>query len=134
MQPFKKLAVWEKAHALVLRVHRATEGSALHASPGLSAQLRRAIVAIPTNIAEGTGHSSPAQFNRFLEIAIASAAEADYQLLLSRDLELLSAREYAQLEARLGEVRAMLVSLRKRVLERVDATKTRSANQRKPKE
>ena len=99
----------------------------MHRSPGLSAQLRRSITAIPTNIAEGTGHPSQAQFNRFLEIALASASEADYQLLLARDLELLSSREYAQLEARLSEVRAMLLGLRKRVLERAGATRTRPA-------
>jgi four helix bundle protein len=131
MQAYKRLAVWEKAHELVLRVHRATDGAEMRGSPGLSAQLRRAVVAIPTNIAEGTGHASPAQFNRFLEIAIASAAEADYQLLLARDLDFLSARAYAQLEARLGEVRAMLIGLRKRVLERAESTKSRPANQKK---
>ncbi len=122
MLPFRRLAVWEKAHELTLRVHRATEGGAMHRSPGLGAQLRRSITAIPTNIAEGSGHSSQAQFSRFLEIAIASAAEADYQLLLAKDLDLFSGKEYAQLEARLSEVRAMLVALRKRVVERSKST------------
>jgi len=126
MHPFRKLAVWEKAHELTLRVHRATESPAMHRSPGLSAQLRRSIAAIPTNIAEGTGHPSQAQFNRFLEIALASSSEADYQLLLAKDLELISAREYAQLEARLSEVRAMLIGLRKRVLERSKVAKVPS--------
>jgi four helix bundle protein len=125
MLAFKRLAVWEKAHELALRVHRATESGVMHRSPGLSSQLRRSIIAIPTNIAEGTGHPSQAQFNRFLEIALASASEADYQLLLARDLELLSSREYAQLEARLSEVRAMLLGLRRRVLERVGTTRAR---------
>lgn len=127
MLAFRRLAVWEKAHELAIRVHRATESGVMHRSPGLSSQLRRSIIAIPTNIAEGTGHPSQAQFNRFLEIALASASEADYQLLLARDLELLSSREYAQLEARLSEVRAMLLGLRKRVLERAGATRARPA-------
>jgi len=118
VQPFRKLTVWAKAHELAVRVHRATESANMRVSPGLSSQLRRAVVAIPTNIAEGSGHPSQAQFNRYLEIAIASACEADYQLLLARDLELLSSREHAQLEARLSEVRAMLMGLRKKVLER----------------
>ncbi len=118
MQSFKRLAVWEKAHELTIRVHQATEGGALSRSPGLAAQLRRSITAIPTNIAEGAGHSSQAQFNRFLEIAFASACEADYQLLLARDLGLLTGKQYAQLEARLTEVRAMVMGLRKRVIEK----------------
>ena len=74
------------------------------------------MAAIPANIAEGAGHASQAQFNRFLEIALASAREADYQLLLAKDLGLLPAREYAFIEARLTEVQAMLMGLRKRVL------------------
>jgi four helix bundle protein len=123
MQSFKKLVVWEKAHALTLLVYRLTETSAIHRFPGLSSQLRRAVAAIPTNIAEGAGHASQAQFNRFLEIALASASEAEYQLLLARDLDLVNQRAYAQLEARLGEVRAMLLGLRKRIASRSEATK-----------
>ena|SRR5688572_27243362 len=127
MFPFRRLAVWEKSHELTLRVYRATDGPATRRFPGLSSQLRRAMAAVPTNIAEGAGHASQAQFNRFLEIAIASAHEVDYHLLLARDLELLSAREYAFLEARLGEVQAMLLGLRKRVVERVREGKRKGA-------
>jgi len=123
MQPFKRLAVWEKAHELTLRIYRVTEGGALHRFPGLGAQLRRAVSAIPTNIAEGAGHASQAQFNRFLEISLASASEVEYQLLLARDLGLLQAKEYAQLEARLGEVRAMVLGLRKRILSKSEDEK-----------
>ncbi|MCL4213741.1 MAG: four helix bundle protein [Gemmatimonadales bacterium] len=123
MFPFRRLAVWEKAHALTLRVYRATEGPQTRRFPGLQAQLRRAVAAIPTNISEGSGHASQAQFNRFLEIALASAREADYHLLLARDLEILSEREYAHLEARLSEVQGMLMGLRKRVLERLRENK-----------
>jgi four helix bundle protein len=119
MYPFRRLAVWEKAHELTVRVFRATEGPTERRFPGLSAQLCRAVAAIPANIAEGTGHASDAQFNRFLEIAIASAHEADYHLLLAKDLGQLSAKDYAQLEARLGVVQGMLLGLRKRVNERL---------------
>lgn len=131
MLPFRRLAVWEKAHELALRVHRVVESGALQRSPGLGAQLLRAVTAIPTNIAEGSGHSTQAQFNRFLEIALASASEADYQLLLAKDLGLITAREYAQFEARISEVRAMLSALRKRVLQRV--TDERSKGRRPAK-
>jgi four helix bundle protein len=118
MQPFQRLAVWEKAHQLTLRIYRVTAGATIQRYPGLGAQLRRAVVAIPTNIAEGAGHASQAQFNRFLEIALASASEVEYQILLARDLGLIAAREYAQIEARTGEVRAMLLGLRKRIASR----------------
>jgi four helix bundle protein len=117
--PFRRLSVWEKAHELTLRVFNATEGAQYRKFPGLVGQLRRAIAAIPANIAEGAGHSTDPQFNRFLEIAVASAHEADYHMLLAKDLQVLSSREYAQLEARLSEVRQMLIGLRKRVMERM---------------
>ena len=119
MYPFRRLAVWEKSHALTLRVYRLTDGAMTRRYPGLASQLRRSIAAIPANIAEGAGHASDPQFNRYLEIALASAREADYHLLLARDLQAIEARDYAMLEARLSEAQAMLMGLRKRVLERI---------------
>ncbi len=120
MYPFKKLAVWEKAHALTLRTYELTDGPMTRRFPGLASQLRRAIASIPANIAEGAGHMTDPQFNRFLEIALASAHEADYHLLLARDLHAITVRDYAHLEARLSEVKQMMQGLRKRVLARID--------------
>ena len=119
MYPFRKLTVWEKAHQLTLRVYAVTDGNGTRRYPVLSSQLRRSIASIPANIAEGAGHSTDPQFNRFLEIALASAREADYHLLLAKDLQAITEKDYAILEARLSEVQGMLVGLRKRVLERV---------------
>ena len=124
MFPFRRLAVWQKAHELTLRVYQVTDGAAQHRFPALSSQLRRSIASIPANIAEGAGHASQAQFNRFLEIALASAREADYHLLLARDLGLLTPKVYAGLEARVSEVQQMLSGLRRRVLEQ--ATRARA--------
>ncbi|MEX2182750.1 MAG: four helix bundle protein [Gemmatimonadaceae bacterium] len=130
MYPFRRLAVWEKAHALTLRCFQVTESVTGRRFPGLVAQFRRAVASIPANIAEGAGHSTDPQFNRFLEIAIASSLEADYHLLLARDLGVISGKDYAQLEARLSEVRQMLTGLRKRVLERMRLAGTRREGER----
>jgi four helix bundle protein len=119
MYPFRKLSVWEKAHALTLRAYAVTDGTVARRYPVLCSQLRRAIASIPANIAEGAGHSTDPQFNRFLEIALASAREADYHLLLAKDLSAITEKDYAILEARLSEVQGMLMGLRKRVLERI---------------
>jgi four helix bundle protein len=127
---FRRLAVWEKAHALTLRSFLLTESASGRRFPGLVAQFRRAVASIPANLAEGAGHSTDPQFNRFLEIAIASSLEADYHLLLARDLEIISGKDYAQLEARLSEVRQMLTGLRKRVLERIRLSGTTRAGER----
>jgi four helix bundle protein len=125
MYPFRKLVVWEKAHELTLRTYALTEAPAWRRFPGMTLQLRRAIASVPANLAEGAGHATDPQFNRFLEIALASAREADYHLLLARDLGVLGSKDYAVLEARLSEVQGMLMGLRKRVLERVRAGRRR---------
>ncbi len=132
MYLFRRLAVWEKAHELTLRVYGLTEGAMLRRYPGLASQLRRAVSAVPANIAEGAGHSTDPQFNRYLEIALASAREADYHLLLAKDLQAITARDYAILEARLSEVQGMMMGLRKRVLERVRAKGKRGGRTASP--
>ena len=130
MYPFRRLTVWEKAHELTLRVYRATENATFRRFPALASQLRRAVSSVPANVAEGAGHATDPQFNRYLEIALASAREADYHLLLAKDLEAIGPKEYAVLEARLGEVQGMLMGLRKRVLERIHKRPTPSGAKR----
>jgi four helix bundle protein len=117
MYPFQRLNVWEKSHELTVRVYGATDGPVGRRFPGLCSQLRRAVSAIPANIAEGAGHASQAQFSRYLAIAIASSHEAQYHFLLAKDLGAITGTEYAHLEARMKEVQAKLVLLRKRVVQ-----------------
>lgn len=124
MQDFKKLAVWEKAHELVLEVYRTTGRLPERGYPGLVSQLRRAAASIPANIVEGCGHSSQAEFARFLQLAGASALEVAYHLLLARDLGLLSHVQYARLEARTIQVRQMLGGLFRRVRTDLGSTKS----------
>lgn len=126
MYPFRRLLVWGKAHELTLRVYQVTEGAVTRRYPGLTSQLRRAVSSIPANIAEGAGHSTEPQFNRFIKVAQASAREADYHLLLAKDLGAITSKEYATIEARLSEIQAMLFGLRKRVQERMRQKGARS--------
>ncbi len=119
MHPFRRLAVWEKAHELVLLAYPVTEGPMQRRFPSLANQLRRALAAIPANIAEGAGHASQAQFNRYLTIALASAREAEYHLLLAKDLGAIELKQYAGLEARLGAVTGMLFKLRSTIAKRM---------------
>jgi four helix bundle protein len=130
MQDFKKLAVWEKAHELVLEVYCLTARVPDRNFPGLLSQVRRASASIPANIVEGCGHSSQAEFARFLQMAGASALELAYHLLLARDLGALTAVQYARLEARTMQVRQMLGGLIRRV-RRDLAESTRSGRRRR---
>jgi four helix bundle protein len=124
VQDFRRLDVWTKAHELVLETHRSLGRTQDRAYPGLSSQMRRAAAAIPTNIAEGCGHSTRREFARFLQIALASAHELDYHLLLAHDLGALAGPPYARLDARTTQVKQMLSALLRRVRERPDGERT----------
>lgn len=125
MQDFKNLDVWTKSHELVLEVYRCTTTVHERRAPGLTSQLRRASSAIPANIAEGCGHASQREFARFLQIAVASAHELQYHLLLGKDLGVIPIASYARLEARTEQVKRMLGGLTAKV--RRDITRSGSS-------
>ena len=108
MQDFKQLKVWEKSHALTLAVYLANRGFPKEELYGLTSQLRRAVSSIPANIAEGCGRNSGPELRRFLEIAMGSASECEYHLLLSRDLQILPPEVHNQLNTDVSEVKRML--------------------------
>jgi four helix bundle protein len=83
---FEDLIVWQKAHAWVLAAYRFTEAFPTKETYGMTAQLRRAAVSIPANIAEGFKKSGVADKRRFMNIAQGSVEECRYYLILSRDL------------------------------------------------
>jgi four helix bundle protein len=108
MRDFRELKVWHKAHALTLDVYRVTQSFPRHELYGLTSQIRRAAVSIGANIAEGAGKNSSAEFGRFLQIALGSASELEYHLLLSRDLGYLIPEIYALLSQQTIETKKML--------------------------
>lgn len=109
MQSFRDLLVSQKAHAMTLCIYRETSSFPSCELYGLSAQVRRAAVSIGSNIAEGCGRNAGADFARFLQIAMGSASEVEYQLLLAHDLGYLD--NYSELEADITEVKRVLASL-----------------------
>ena len=111
MQDFKKMRVWEKSHKLTLRVYKATGSFPPEEMYGLVSRMRRASSSIAANIAEGCGRGSDADFRRFLHIAMGSASELEYHLLLSRDLHYLGENDYQSLNGAVTEVKRMLTSL-----------------------
>ena len=111
MRDFRSLKVWRKAHDLTLVVYQATRGFPKEELFGLTSQIRRSCESIPANIAEGCGRSGGAELSRFLQIAMGSASELEYHLLLSQDLQLLNGSQYKRLSGDLIEVKRMLTSL-----------------------
>jgi four helix bundle protein len=110
MQNFRNLKVWEKAHKLTLSAYQVTAMFPKYELYGLSSQLRRACASIAANIAEGCGRQSDPEMSRFLYMAMGSACEAEYHLLLERDLTFLPTSEYQTLNAQVVEVKKMLAS------------------------
>ncbi len=109
MQSFKNLKVWEKGHQLTLSVYKATAKFPKDELYGLTSQIRRASSSIPANVAEGCGRAGK-EFGRFLQIAMGSASELEYHLLLAHDLGLLSDPDHKALESQTIELKRMLSS------------------------
>lgn len=115
MKNFRDIKAWEKAHALAVKVYAATESFPKEERYGVTSQIRRATTSIPTNIAEGCGRDSDADFARFLQIALGSASEVEYLLLLCRDLGLLDTASHAELHEAVVEVKRMLSAFTRRL-------------------
>jgi four helix bundle protein len=111
MQDFRKLTVWQRAHALTLDVYRATDALPAAERYGLMSQMRSAAVSIASNIAEGCGRSSDADFARFLHNAVGSANELECQIIIARDLGYLTPDVAERLSGLRSEVKRMLVAL-----------------------
>lgn len=111
MQSFRDLQVWRKSHELTIGVYRVSSSFPKSEMYGLASQVRRASSSIPANIAEGCGRGGNVEFARFLQIAMGSASELEYHLLLAFDLKLLEEEQYAPLADQIGEVKRMLTAL-----------------------
>ena len=108
MADFTKYRVWLSAHALVLDLYRSTSSFPREEQYDLVRQIRRSASSIPTNLAEGIGKRGDKEKARFANIAIGSAYELEYQLLLARDLGYLTTSEHNALSSTLITVRKML--------------------------
>ena len=122
MQDFKQLKVWQKSHALVLRIYTATSTFPDSERYGLTSQMRRAAASVPANIAEGCARAGRSEFRQFLYVSAGSASELEYFLLLARDLRLITEKQHAALDGSLGEIRRMLTGLIQRVDGRTSQT------------
>ena len=108
MKDFRELKVWEKSHQLALAVYKLTATFPKDELYGLTSQIRRACVSIAANIAEGCGRSGDAELARFLQIAMGSASELEYHLLLARDLHFVNGTDYQEIHKQVTEVKRML--------------------------
>ena len=115
MKDFRTLMVWDRAHGLALLVYKVTQAFPKEELYGLTSQMRRAAASVPANIAEACGRSGSGDFHRFLSVAMGSAVELEYFLLLARDLALVSCESYESANGQTVEVQRMLGSLIRKV-------------------
>lgn len=108
---FESLKVWHLAHALALKVYLLSRQFPRDERFGITAQLHRAALAIPTNIAEGSARQYSREFLQFCSIARGSIAETQYLLRFILDLKLINVNEYTDLRQEYEQVGKMVNSL-----------------------
>jgi four helix bundle protein len=104
-----RLLVWKESIELVKDVYEATRKFPTEEMYGLSSQMRRAAVSVPSTIAEGAGRSGSVEFRRFLVIARGSLSELDTQTVIARELDFL--RDAGSLDLRIERVFSLLGGL-----------------------
>lgn len=110
-QSFRDLIVWQRAMQLTVKVYRLTQAFLREELYGLSSQIRRSAVSIPSNIAEGQGRLSPGEFRQFLGIARGSTCEVQTQLEIARSLGMGDPQLIEEAESLSIEVRKMLFAM-----------------------
>ena len=109
MRDFHKLGIWQRSHQLTLDVYKVSQVFPKDELFGLTSQVRRAASSIPTNLAEGCGRASNKDYAHFLQIAIGSASEVEYELLLAHDLEYINDEAFNKLTSETIAIRKMII-------------------------
>jgi four helix bundle protein len=99
MHNYHELKIWQESRNLVKNIYTLTAHFPKEEIYGLTSQIRRSVVSIPSNIAEGTGRNSDKEFQRFLDYAIGSLFELETQITLANDLNFLSQEEYKKIHS-----------------------------------
>ena len=112
MGGYKELRVWKDAYDLTKDIYKITKGFPEDERYGLTSQMRRAVISIPANIAEGYSRNHPKEYIQFVTISLGSCNELGVYLLLSKDLGLISEGAFNELNDKNNGVGQMLSSLR----------------------
>ena len=111
LKDYKELQVWQKAYQLCVAIYKRTNTFPKEERYGITSQIRRAAVSIPSNIAEGYGRKTTKEYIQALYIAYGSVCELETQILLSNDLGYINAEDLEQLQKSLGDIERMLKGL-----------------------
>ena len=115
MRTHHDLDVWKNSIHLVTLIYRATESFPKSEVYGITNQIRRSVVSIPSNISEGAARTSLKEFTHFLSIALGSIAELETQLIISKNLDYLNESQFEKLISDLVSIRRMTLGLKKSI-------------------
>lgn len=115
MNQFKNLEIWKRAVKLATEIYRITTDFPDEEKYGLTSQLRRCVVSISSNIAEGAGRNTNKDFKRFLSISYGSSYELETQLIISKNLNLISDDESKELCNEVDELQKMIYTFTKKL-------------------
>ncbi|MDA6068469.1 four helix bundle protein [Flavobacterium sp. AC] len=118
MSNFRTLLIWQKSMALITKIYLITNKFPKEEIFGLTSQIKRCSISIPSNIAEGSGRESNKDFLRFLNISIGSLFEMQTQLEIAKNITYLNEEEFNNLYEDSREVERMLVSFIKKLKDR----------------
>ena len=109
MHNYHELKIWQEGRKLVKTVYSVSANFPKEEMYGLTSQIRRAAISIPSNIAEGTGRTSDKEFKRFLDYAIGSLFELETQMILANDLNFISAEDFESIHEDIKSLIRMIV-------------------------
>ncbi len=112
MHNFKNLKIWKKSVDLAVKIYHITAEFPVSEKFGITSQMRRAGVSIPSNIAEGTAKSTSKSFSNSLEISLGESFELETQMIIAERVNLISNEVAAELEANISEVQRMIVGFK----------------------
>ena len=115
MRDFKKYDVWKLSHKMTLEIYSVTKKFPSSEKFQLISQMQRAAYSIPSNFSEGCGRDSDQDFNRFVHIALGSAHELEYFLILAQDLSYMQENETERLTTQTNEIKKKLYNLSKKL-------------------
>jgi four helix bundle protein len=113
MHNFKELKIWQHSMELAKMVYKSTAQFPANEKYGLTSQINRSVVSIPSNIAEGAGRNSAKEFSQFLSIALGSAFELETQLYLAETFGFIDSSELTKLISHLDQIQKMINSFKK---------------------
>ncbi len=111
LKNYKELKVWQKSYKLCLHIYKVTKRFPKDEMYGLTSQIRRSAVSIPSNIAEGYGRKTTLEYVRFLYIAYGSVCELETQTMISGDLDYVDKKGLQELKEEIGDVERMLKAM-----------------------